>query len=363
MSFLEVYHSALAGGLREDAAQLDLAQRLQELGDRVVEINRTPSWQRSIRRVWHWKDWDERTKGLYVWGGVGRGKTLLVDMFFEWLPIKEKRRQHFHHFMLLVHRQLEAHQGQANPLQEIARQFRDEVQVLCFDEFSVSDIGDAMILAELLQALFTQEMIFVATSNIVPRRLYENGLQRELFKPAISLLETHTSVVEMGGSVDYRLETLQQSAIYRTTYPATEEDIQEDQLVLLHRSELQPTEILINDRPLQTVFEAEGIAGFTFKELCDTPRNAADYIELARLFHTFVLYDIPVLDENSESSARRFIALIDEFYDHHVNLIFYAEAPINSLYRGDQLKVPIQRTISRVIEMQSDDYLSIAHQA
>ena len=361
MTFLDVYKQAVSEGLREDHEQLRIAQLLEDIGKRIVEIDALSPLQSWLNLLAFRQGKKIDSKGLYLWGGVGRGKTFLMDLFFEWLPIEKKKRLHFHHFMLLVHRQLDALQGKSDPLQEIARQFRKETLVLCFDEFYVSDIGDAMILAGLLEALFDSELVLIATSNTAPVMLYENGLQRDLFKPAIALIETHTAVVRMAGDLDYRLEALQQSELYRVAYPTSMDTIATDRQTLLHQTAETQSEILINERKLNTVFQGEGVAAFSFKELCETPRNAADYIELARLFHTLVIYDIPTLDENSESAARRFVAFIDESYDHNVNVVFNAAAPIASLYQGHQLQQPFERTISRVIEMQSDGYLSAAH--
>ena len=363
MTFYEVYQAQLEAGLRLDHAQQHIAGLLSDLGNALVEYERMPSIQRWFHQIRKGKSNLVQIKGLYLWGGVGRGKTFLMDLFVDWLPIDRKRRLHFHHFMQLIHHQLAELEGQTNPLKEIAKQFSAQTKVLCFDEFFVSDIGDAMILAELLDALFERGLVLIATSNTAPQDLYENGLQRDRFKPAIALLEQHTDVVEIGGDLDYRLEMLHQGEIFRLTYPASKESIEKDQQMLLQGSKLNSDHVVVNDREIATVFQGEGMAAFTFDELCNTPRNAEDYIELARIYHTIVLYDIPIMDANLESAARRFVALIDEFYDRNVNVIFYAEAPIVSLYQGDLLATPFERTISRVIEMQSDNHLAAAHRA
>lgn len=364
MSFYQHFCNELAEqGFEPDESQLRLATRLDGLAASLKGIEARTAW-RQVLRLFSLDSFSRhQVKGLYVWGGVGRGKTLLMDLFFEWVPLKQKTRVHFHHFMQMVHEQLHQLEGRPNPLKEVARTFRESNLLLCFDEFFVSDIGDAMILAELLEGLFEEGVVLVTTSNIPPKNLYENGLQRRRFLPAIELLQLHTDVIEIGGERDYRLEALRKGSIYRTEFPASETAIVNDQQTLLHRTSLSSSTLRINDRDIHATYQYEGIAGFTFKELCDSPRNAADYIELARLYHTIVLYDIPILDETHESAARRFITMIDEFYDRNVNVIFYAEAAINELYRGQQLQAPFERTVSRIIEMQSDAYLSAAHRA
>ena len=350
-------------GFRIDDSQMQLASKLDVLASELCKFETRSPWFRALDFARFGSVKRHSIKGIYIWGGVGRGKTLLMDLYFEWLPIEQKSRLHFHHFMRMVHEKLHELEGQANPLTHIARSFRESNLLLCFDEFFVSDIGDAMILAELLERLFREGVVLIATSNIPPRNLYENGLQRRRFLPAIDLLEIHTDIHEIGGTHDYRLEALRKGGIYRIEYPAKRTAIENDQLTLLHRTDLPHANILINNREIEAIYQLEGTVGFSFESLCDSPRNAADYIELARLFHTIVVYDIPVLSSSRDSAARRFITMIDEFYDRNVNVIFNAEVSINELYQGQQLQEPFNRTVSRVIEMQSDLYLSAAHQA
>ena len=362
MSFTTYYQQKLADGLNSDPAQLEVVHRFDALAKRLHQVGSGKRWIQIVTSYFGNRG-PTAPLGLYVWGGVGRGKTLLMDLFFDWVPVEEKQRMHFHHFMRFVHSELADLEGEADPLQSVAATFREQALLLCFDEFFVSDIGDAMILAELLQALFNNGVFLVATSNTQPVELYENGLQRRRFLPAIELLERHTEVVQIGGNLDYRLEALHQSEIYRVSFPASDEQLKQDQLTLVRRELAEAEPIEVNDRNIHPRFNADGIAGFSFDELCATPRNAADYIELARLFHTIAIYDIPILTVECESAARRFIALVDEFYDRRVNVLFGAECPIHELYRGEQLTTPFERTISRVIEMQSDTYLSEAHRA
>lgn len=303
-------------------------------------------------------------RGLYFWGGVGRGKTYLMDMFFHSLPGKRKMRMHFHRFMQMVHRQLYAHKGEKNPLTLVARKISSEANVLCFDEFFVSDIGDAMILANLLDALFEEGVVLVATSNIIPGRLYERGLQRQKFLPAISLIEQHTHVMNVDGGTDYRLRTLEVAGVYHT--PAGSEadrallDCFNDLVGGMHAEKNRSMEIL--GRDIRAKFWSEGIVWFDFSALCDGPRSAADYIEISQLFHTVLISDVPVFDAEKDDQARRFISMVDEFYDQHVKLILSAAVPMEQLYQGEELAFPFERTCSRLLEMQSHDYLAQAHQ-
>lgn len=363
MSFVEHYQQFVRQDFQPDTAQLRVAQLLDTLASNLVQANERSRGHGLIKRFFSRRRSGPHPKGIYLWGGVGRGKTFLMDLFHAWVPIDAKKRLHFHHFMQLVHAHLHKFEGHANPLREIAREFREDTLLLCFDEFFVEDIGDAMILSELLAALFDEGLVLVATSNTPPANLYENGLQRSRFVPAIQLIEANTVVHEIGGEHDYRLETLHKGEIYRLQFPVHVDEIKKDQHTLLHREVETSTPLMVNGRELKPLYYLEGIAGFTFHELCESPRNASDYIELARQFNTVVLYDVPILDSSSESAARRFVALIDEFYDRNVNVIFYAQAPIQQLYRGDQLKKPFERTVSRIVEMQADSYLTAAHRA
>ena len=363
MSFVEHFRQLVQQDFRPDPAQLEVAKLLDTVATSLIELEAHSSVRRVLKRLFAKRSADQYPKGLYLWGGVGRGKTLLMDMFFAWVPIEAKKRLHFHHFMQLVHEKLHEFEGRVNPLREIARIFREQALLLCFDEFFVEDIGDAMILAELLDALFDEGLILITTSNTPPANLYENGLQRSRFVPAIQLIEVNTFVHEIGGDHDYRLETLHKGEIYRLQYPVDNDAIRQDQFTLLRQEVCDVTPLLVNGREIKPLYYLEGIAGFTFNELCGTPRNASDYIEIARQFNTVVLYDVPILDSSSESASRRFVALIDEFYDRNVNVIFYAQAPIQEIYHGHQLKKPFERTVSRVVEMQADSYLTSAHRA
>ncbi len=301
-------------------------------------------------------------RGVYLWGGVGRGKTFVMDVFFENLPCRDRLRYHFHRLMYRVHGRLKSLRDQPDPLEIVAGEFAAQARVICFDEFFVTDIADAMILGRLLDALFRRGVTLVATSNIAPDDLYRDGLQRSQFLPAIELIRTHMEVLQVDAGVDYRLRVLEQAEIYHAPLDASAD-------VNLERwfTDIAPDvgtagqPIEINGRDIVTRRRAEGIAWFDFAALCDGPRSQDDYIELARAFQAVVVSAVPVLDETLENQARRFIALVDEFYDRRVKLIISAAAPVSGLYRGTRLAREFERTRSRLVEMQSRDYLAAAH--
>ncbi len=303
-------------------------------------------------------------RGVYLWGGVGRGKTFLMDLFFNTLTLERKRRMHFHRMMNAIHGELKELDGVEDPLDTVAAKLAAEVQVLCFDEFFVSDIGDAMILGRLLDGLFARGVTLVATSNSAPSDLYHDGLQRARFLPAIRLLETHTTVVELDGGRDYRLRLLEQAG---TFVPATTPDVDARLLDFFCRVASGGSEqgrvMELLGRPVKTVRSGRGVAWFDFEELCGGPRSSSDYVELAQLCHTVILSAVPVLNAQLENEARRFIALVDELYDRRVKLILSAAAPIEALYQGTRLEFEFERTYSRLIEMQSTEYLATAHAA
>lgn len=301
-------------------------------------------------------------QGLYLWGGVGRGKTFLVDLFFEHLPGSAKRRVHFHRFMGEVHERLRALGEIADPLVRVADDLAAQCRVLCLDEFFVSDIGDAMILARLLECLFERGVVLVTTSNTVPDNLYRDGLQRARFLPAIGLLKRHCVVHHMVSDNDYRLRTLTQAPVYHHPLGAAADAALESFYEKLTCDTLREGEPLcINGRPIAAIDYSEGVAWMGFAALCEGPRSVADYIEIARDFHTVLLAGVPQFDASSDNAAKRFIHLVDEFYDRNVNLILSAAAPVTALYRGERLAAEFQRTESRLIEMQSEAYLAREH--
>ena len=303
-------------------------------------------------------------QGLYLWGGVGRGKTCLMDVFYESLPFKRKLRLHFHRFMHEVHHQLKELQGEVNPLRQVAANISSRARVLCFDEFFVSDIADAMLLAGLLEALFQRGLVLVATSNVAPELLYQDGLQRRQFLPAIALLKQQCLVHHLDGGTDYRLRLLAAAEIYHYPLDPAAETGLADAFKKLAPDEGGAGVLLqIENRAIPSRYCADGVVWFDFEALCDGPRSQNDYIEIARIFQTVLLGGVPQFNNSREAQARRFISLVDEFYDRNVNLIISAEVPLTDLYQGTQLRFEFQRTESRLQEMQSMTYLGREHKA
>ncbi len=301
-------------------------------------------------------------RGLYMWGGVGRGKTWLMDMFYQSLPGTRKQRLHFHRFMLRVHEELTALQGQSDPLDIVAERFKAETDVLCFDEFFVSDITDAMLLGGLMKALFARRITLVATSNIPPDELYRNGLQRARFLPAIDAIKQHCDIMNVDAGVDYRLRTLTQAHLWLSPLNAdTQSQMDKLWLALAGTARTNMPVLDINHRPLQTQGVENQTLAVSFTTLCVDARSQHDYIALSRLFHTVMLLDVPVMTPLMESEARRFIALVDEFYERHVKLVVSAEVPLYEVYQGERLKFEFQRCLSRLQEMQSEEYLKREH--
>ena len=301
-------------------------------------------------------------KGLYFWGGVGRGKTYLIDAFYECLPLREKTRIHFHSFMQRVHRELQTLKDVASPLNLVADRMATDVRVLCFDEFHVSDITDAMLLGNLLKALFDRQVTLVTTSNEHPDKLYSGGLQRERFLPAIQLIKTHTEVIHVDSGVDYRLRALEKAEIYHTPLDesANRSLARSFEAVAPDAGEAGGT-MDVEGREIPTLRRADGVVWFDFEAICGGPRAATDYIEIARCYQTVLVSDIPQLDELGNDAARRLIHLVDEFYDRGVKLIVSAACPPAELYTGTRLRKLFERTISRLEEMQSRHYLARQH--
>lgn len=301
-------------------------------------------------------------RGLYLWGGVGRGKTYLVDMFYESLPFERKLRAHFHRFMRHVHAELKALGGTKNPLDRVAERLALRTRVICFDEFFVADIADAMILGSLFERLFAQQVTLVATSNIVPDELYKDGLQRQRFLPAIDLINQHTRVVHLDSDCDYRLRLLEQAELYH--FPL---DAAADGVLAANFASLAPEPgvegqlIEVVGRAIPSRYCADDVVWFDFDALCDGPRSQNDYIELAMEYHAVLVSNVPVLTAKKEDQARRFISLVDEFYDRNVKLVISAAADIEALYQGARLQFEFERTVSRLREMQSHDYLARQH--
>lgn len=344
-----------------DLAQENAVTLLQGLYERLLARDEAASGMAGLWRRWR-NTAAEPEIGLYLWGGVGRGKTYLVDTFHDCLPLERKMRVHFHRFMQRVHADLTSLEGEKNPLLMVADRIADETCVICFDEFFVTDIADAMILGGLMEALFERGVTLVATSNIVPEKLYHNGLQRQRFLPAIALIEKYTQVVNVDAGVDYRLRTLEQAELYH--YPLDESA---DTSLRDSFDRLAPTpgkhweRLQVNGRYLTCRCVADDVAWFDFAELCDGPRSQNDYIELAREFHAVLISGVPAMGVDTADQARRFINLVDEFYDRNVKLVLAAAMPLLDLYAGGRLEFEFQRTISRLQEMQSHEYLAREH--
>jgi cell division protein ZapE len=301
-------------------------------------------------------------RGVYLHGSVGRGKTLLMDLFFHCLPFRRKKRQHFHRFMASIHDRLRALRETENPLEKVADQIAAECRIICFDEFAVSDIADAMILGNLLAALFDRGVTLAATSNIAPQDLYKDGLQRQRFQPAIEAIEAHTTVIELPGDQDYRLRVLEGAAVYLSPADDAAQARLADSFAAIAPDACETdSRMEILGRPIEFVRRSDGVIWLSFDAICDGPRSQDDYIELAREYQTVFVSGVPQFNADLENQARRFIALIDEFYDRKVKLILSADVPLGELYRGNRLTQVFERTKSRLTEMQSHDYLAAAH--
>ncbi len=345
-----------------DEAQEQAVQLLQDLYDRLLAARRERRGGLAglVSRLRGDAPGPER--GLYLWGGVGRGKTYLMDTFYECLPFDDKLRVHFHRFMQRVHGELTRLEGEKNPLEKVADGLAEQARIICFDEFFVTDIGDAMILGGLMEALFARGMTLVATSNIEPERLYEDGLQRQRFLPVIALLQQHTQVVNVDAGTDYRLRALQQAELYHYPLDAgADRSLEQSFRRLAPEGGKNWERLEINGRYLTCRRLAEDVAWFDFAELCDGPRSQNDYIELARIFHAVLLSGIPAFDAAKDDQARRFINLVDEFYDRNVKMVLAAATPLLDLYSGGRLEFEFQRTLSRLQEMQSYEYLAREH--
>ena len=352
-------HECQRLGYRADPVQERIVAHFDDLRSRL-----TKPQPKSLLKGLFGARQQELERGLYIWGGVGRGKTWLMDLFFQSLPFKEKQRSHFHRFMQSVHDELKKHKDRADPLELVAEKIAKKTRVLCFDELFVADIGDAMLLGNLFRGLFDRGVTLVATSNVPPDDLYKEGLQRARFLPAIRLLKEHTQVVHVDSGTDYRLRALEQApTAFTSTDPATHAALERlYETVAGETGTANPT-LTLNHRRLHPKRLSSDVVWFDFKELCDGPRGQADYIEIARCFHTVVLSDIPMLTGDLENQARRFVTLIDEFYDRSVKLVISTAAPVTELYRGTKLKFEFERTSSRLIEMQSQEYLARPHKA
>ncbi|MDH3343505.1 MAG: cell division protein ZapE [Gammaproteobacteria bacterium] len=342
-------------GFSADPAQQSAILAFQQVYDSLNQQAASSIWYEKLLAKIGLKH-KIKSRGIYLWGDVGRGKTWLMNLFFDSLPFEQKTRVHFHHFMIDVHQRLDrlSHDQGAkkrNPLNIIAADFARHYRVLCLDEFIVTNIVDAMLLYGLLKALNQQQVTVIMTSNRRPDDLYLNGLQRERFVPAIELIKQTIEVIHLDGGIDHR------TALNSTHFSESEIIDLEEKMHELTGNSIKHNHVLsIHNRPVQTIACGDNVVWFDFDVLCNTPRAAQDYIELAEQFHTLLLSGIPVMDENMDDKARRFIYLIDALYNKRVKLILSSETSPDKLYTGDMLKFAYRRTLSRLVEMRSDDY-------
>lgn len=361
-----------AGAIERDPAQVAVVKKLAALTEtlaarRLARKGSALGWLFGKK-----KETAEAPKGLYVWGSVGRGKTMLMDMFFEAAPVRRKRRVHFHEFLADAHARIHAYRQklrtgevkEPDPIGPVAAELAEEAYLLCFDEFTVTDIADAMILGRLFTALFSAGVVVVATSNVEPSRLYEGGLNRALFLPFIALLAQKVEVIRLDARTDFRLEKLGGAPVYHV--PADDRArvaLDSAFKAVSGAAHGQALALSVQGHDLMIPQAASGVARASFADLCSQAYGASDYIALAQRFHTLVLDDIPILDFDRRNEAKRFIILIDTLYEHHVKLVASAAAEPHELYRASKGREAFEfdRTVSRLIEMRSDDYLALPH--
>ncbi|MEN3355523.1 MAG: cell division protein ZapE [Betaproteobacteria bacterium] len=359
-----VHQHASAHGFALDASQELAVDHFERLYEDLIGLERLES---SLIRLLARK---RVVRGLYLWGGVGRGKSFLMDSFYNFAPVQRKQRIHFHRFMQDVHRGLHQRQGQADPLALIARDWAKDARLLCLDEFHITDITDAMMMRRLLEAYFEQGVVIVTTSNFEPDALYEHGLQRNQFLPAIELIKEHLDVVNVDAGTDYRLRALEKAGVYHVEAEADEALARAFTSIARHDSD-DVGAIEVEGRMIRVRRQARGVAWFDFPELCDGPRGKADYIELARRYHTVLISAVPRFGSGDADKLRRFVWLVDEFYDRRVKLILSAAAPPEELVvtgdeEGDKFQANLnvslnERLVSRLTEMQTRDYLAERH--
>ena len=346
-------------GYASDPAQLHAIDALERCATEwaAYKDQRSNAFKKLINRP-------DIPRGVYMHGGVGRGKSFLMDCFFGAVPLRRKARLHFHEFMREVHRELQDLQGTANPLDELGRRMAKRYRLICFDEFHVADITDAMILYRLLAALFDNGVGFVTTSNFHPDGLYPNGLHRDRILPAIALLKTRLEVINVDNGTDYRRRTLEQAHLYHTPLgPKADAEMRETFGRLASSSQNENPMLQIESRQIQARRKAGGVVWFDFKALCGGPRSQNDYLEIATQFHTVLLSDVPHMPVRMASEARRFTWLVDVLYDRRVKLIMSAAAPPEALYTEGPLMHEFPRTVSRLNEMQSMEFLALEHRA
>lgn len=348
----EIYRSKLASGaIDSDPIQWQVLTILDTIFDALLKEHEKRKSIFAFMRA------PITVKGVYLWGGVGIGKTFLMDCFYQAIPFKEKQRQHFHSFMQYVHKQLKLHQGKKNPLDIIAKEFARTTMLLCFDELFVNEITDAMILARLFRALFDNGVCIVLTSNTAPDDLYMRGLQRQQFVPAIDLLKKYTKVFHLTSTIDYRLRLLKAAGVFYTPNDAYAQQQMTklfDKLAAGHEQRTDALEIL--DRKIDVIKFANDIVWFDFNVLCSPPRSQLDYLEIVKRFHIIFLSNIPAIKENDHNRITLFIRFIDVLYDAHRQLVFASDQPIGLIYAGGRMSQDFKRTQSRLLEMQTEKY-------
>ena len=360
-----------SGQIDADAAQAHAMDALDALGQSLSTYRGQMGKQGWAARLGIGAKPQPVPKGLYLWGGVGRGKSMIMDLFFEHAPVEQKQRVHFHAFMQEVHRRLHAFReaqkagrvgGEKDAVQALARVIVDKAWMLCFDEFHVTDIADAMILGRLFEAMFAAGAVVVATSNRHPKDLYKDGLQRERFLPFIDILMDRMAVIEVPAARDYRLERLKGMEAYLSPDDeAARQKLDEDFASLTVGATANPTTLTVNGREVQIAKTAEGVAFVEFDELCAKPLGPGDYLAIAGRFHTLMISGIPKLGPHNRNEAKRFVTLIDALYEAKVNLICTAAVPPIELYTEGDGAFEFERTVSRLMEMQSADYIAQAH--
>jgi cell division protein ZapE len=352
----EHYQQALDAGFAHDDIQRNTVAYTQELYDK---LSKTPAKATLLDRL---RGKKQSIRGLYLWGGTGRGKTWLVDSFYSCLPFAQKHRTHFHSFMRDMHTRLQELPRTPDPLRVIAADLASNMRLLCLDEFHVHDIGDAMIMVGLLEAIFDQGITLVMTSNIPIDDLYKNGLQRDRFMPAIALLKQYTEEIDLGHGTDYRFIRLDSNGTY---FIGTE--VQGNNFLQAQLASIAPCtakhnrQIIINHRPIDYIALADDVIWFDFDQICNTPRSDSDYITIAQTCHTVMISNVKYMDEEHDNIAKRFIHLIDAIYDHQSKCIISAVDEPQNLYRGKALSKAFERTVSRLVEMDSNKYLALPH--
>lgn len=354
MTPLDYYQDQISKGfISSDPEQLLVLQSFQNVYlQLMIEQKKRTSFFAFLRKP-------VLVKGLYLWGGVGIGKTFLMDCFYHSLPFQNKLRMHFHQFMQMVHNRLTAHQGEEDPLKVIAKELSKQTIVLCFDELFVSDITDAMLLGRLFKALYAEGVCLVATSNVHPDDLYKNGLQRLQFLPAIALLKAKTEIIHLAANVDYRLRHLREAGVFYTPLNREAKQNMEKTFHALTQGMTVTREpIVVFERPIQINRRADKVVWFEFNEICQVPRSQKDYLAIAETYQTVFISNIPMIQPNEKDTICLFISLVDVMYDARVRLVISAAEPVENLYNRGYMIMEYTRTHSRLKEMQSLDYFA-----